>query len=124
VNSSETFFRYETDGDGKWHQWACIAFDRSFAVHIWARKVPSEIDGREWFGGVEQHAGPSLSGRSADHEKCPFLNGPCCHDGSATAFDGVRGLVLESIELGEPATMFPYMARVFREQWEAMTNDD
>jgi hypothetical protein len=123
VDRPETFFRYETDGKGMWHQWACVAFDRSFAVHIWARKVPSDTDGQEWIGGVEQHVGPSLAGRSADRDHCRFLGGPCCHDGSATAFDGVRGMVLEAIESGKPETMFPYVARAFRERWEAMTDD-
>jgi hypothetical protein len=124
VNSPETFFRYETDGDGMWHQWACIAFDRTFAVHIWARKVPSRIDGHEWFGGVEQHAAAKLAKRRVDHDVCSFLDGPCCQDGSSDAFNWHRDKIERAIKSGDIASVFPSVAQVFRERWEAMTNDD
>jgi hypothetical protein len=124
VSSPETFFRYETDGDGMWHQWACIAFDRTFAVHIWARKVPSRIDGHEWFGGVEQHAAAKLAKRRVDHDVCSFLDGPCCQDGSSDAFNWHRDKIERAIKSGDIASVFPSVAQVFRERWEALTNDD
>jgi hypothetical protein len=124
VSSPETFFRYETDGDGMWHQWACIAFDRTFAVHIWARKVPSRIDGHEWFGGVEQHAAAKLAKRRVDHDVCSFLDGPCCQDGSSDAFNWHRDKIERAIKSGDIASVFPSVAQVFRERLEAMTNDD
>jgi hypothetical protein len=123
VDRPETFFRYEVDEKGEWHQWACVAIDRSFAVHIWARKAPSEIDGREWFGGVEQHASPSLAGRSADRDQCSLLGGPCCHDGSSDAFNWHRDRIERAIKSGDIASVFPSVAHVFRERWEEMTDD-
>jgi hypothetical protein len=123
VDRPETFFRYETDEKGMWHQWACVAFDRSFAVHIWARKVPSDTDGREWFGGVEQHAAARLAKRRADHDVCSFLDGPCCQDGSSEAFNWHRDGIERAIKSGDITSVFPSVARVFRERWEEMTND-
>lgn len=71
--------RYERYADS--HCWAAILQDKTIAVHIWARGLP---DG-DLYGGVEQHVTPK-EGEKADHEKCPFLNGPCRHDGSSLYF--------------------------------------
>lgn len=117
-----TFFRYETNEDGTFHLWACIAGDKSFAVHVWARKR-SEGEhwaSREWFGGVEQHASPAICDRPIDQSNCPFLGGKCCHDGSSVAFDWEYSRVEEAIKSGRPSDIFPRVARIFKQRWNMM----
>lgn len=123
MDKRHTFFRYETDREGTWHRWACIAVCRSFAVHIWASKVPPNDDGREWIGGVEQHVAQRLTQREVDFSDCSFLSGPCCHDGSSDAFNWHRDKIERAIKFGDIASVFPSVARVFRERWKELTND-
>lgn len=111
TQTAETFLRYETGGPkgkpGEWHQWACIAIDRSFAVHVHAHR---DTEGG-WYGGVETHTKPA-DGEKRSHEHCPFLNGACRHDGSSLYFeecwkarcvmaieDHCPHLVLQSVEI-------------------------
>lgn len=117
----ETYFRYETDTDGTFHSWSCIAADKSFAVQVWARKSPDRrIDEREWFGGVEQHATPGLCRRLAPFKSCSILGGPCCHDGSSDAFNWHYDKVERAISSGNVRSMFPRMANIFKERWSMM----
>ena len=119
-----TYFRYETDNDGAYHSWACIAADKSFVVQVWARKSPDRrIDEREWFGGVEQHATPELCGRWTADKTCLILGGRCCHDGSSDAFNWEYGKVERAISSGNVASMFPRLASIFEERWNMMQEE-
>jgi hypothetical protein len=108
----EHFSRYECGKLGtvsEWHQWACIASDRTFAVHIWASRDP---DGG-WYGGVESHTRPEEGGR-VSHEKCPFLNGPCYHGGSSLYFEeSFKERAAEAIRTGDVADMLRAAEWVF-----------
>lgn len=116
-----TYFRYETNEDGTFHLWACIAGDKSFALHVWARKVPEgHLDRREWFGGVEQHASPMICRRPVDRTDCEILGGKCCHDGSSVAFDWEYSRVEEAIKSGRPGDIFPRVAHIFEQRWNMM----
>lgn len=116
-----TFFRYETNEDGTFHLWACIAADKSFAVHVWARKVPeAHLDRREWFGGVEQHGSPLICKRRVDSTSCAILGGECCRDGSSLAFDWEYNRVEEAIKSGKPSDIFPRIAYIFEQRWTTM----
>ena len=121
----ETYFRYETNKDGTYHSWACIATDKSFAVQVWARKAPEESnwDRRKWFGGVEQHASPALCGRLAERKTCSILGGQCCHDGSSDAFNWEYDKVERAIKSGDVASMFPRLASIFKERWGMMQEE-
>jgi hypothetical protein len=79
VDKQKIILRYERYEDS--HCWAAILQDNSVAVHIWAR---GSVYGK-LYGGVEQHVKPK-EGEKVDHEKCPFLLGPCRHDGSSLYF--------------------------------------
>ena len=118
----EHYFRYETNADETFHLWACIAADKSFAVHVWARKVPEgHLDRRGWFGGVEQHASPLICKRPVDRTDCEILGGRCCHDGSSLAFDWEYNRVDDAIKSGKPSDIFPRIAYIFEERWNMMT---
>lgn len=117
----KTFFRYETNGDGTFHLWACIADNKSFAVHVWARKQPNAgLDLREWFGGVEQHASPECFGQPVDSKDCAILGGNCCHDGSSERFYFEYNRVEQAIKSGRPSDFFPKIALIFNERWDMM----
>ena len=119
----EHYFRYETNADETFHLWACIAMDKSFAVHVWARKMPEEghWERREWFGGVEQHASPLICKRPVDRTDCAIIGGKCCHDGSSEAFDRTYDRVEEAIKSGNVSLMFPRVAYIFDQRWNMMT---
>lgn len=121
----DTYFRYETDKDGTFHSWVCIAADQSFAAQVWARKKPEEghWDSREWYGGVEQHATPALCDRLALIKSCSILGGSCCHDGSSDAFNWEYGKVERAISSGNVASMFPRLASIFEERWNMMQEE-
>ena len=121
-----TYFRYETNVDGSFHLWACIAIDKSFAVHVWARKMPEEghWQRREWFGGVEQHARPKVCNRRIDGTDCAILGGECCHDGSSDAFNWEYGKVERAISSGNVASMFPRLASIFKERWNMIQEEN
>jgi hypothetical protein len=111
----EHFSRYECGKVGtvsEWHQWSCIAYDRSFAVHIWA----AMRHGGDWSGGVESHT-PPKEGEEPTHEMCPLLMGPCLHDGSSTYFrESFRGRAAEAIRNGDVAGMLRAAEGVFFER--------
>ena len=119
------YFRYETNTDGTFHSWACIATDKSFAVQVWARKSPDRrIDEREWYGGVEQHAMPELCGRLTADKTCSILGGSCCHDGSSDAFNWEYDKIERAIKSGDVASMFPRVAHIFKERWNMMQEEN
>lgn len=121
----DTYFRYETNTDGTFHSWACIATDKSFAVQVWARKSPDRrIDKREWYGGVEQHAKPELCGRWTTDKTCSILGGRCCHDGSSDAFNWEYDKVERAISSGDVASMFPRLASIFKGRWNMMQEEN
>jgi hypothetical protein len=121
----ETYFRHETNKDGTFHSWSCIAADKSFAVQVWARKSPDRrIDEREWFGGVEQHATPELCRRLAADKTCSILGGRCCRDGSSDAFNREYGKVERAISSGNVASMFPRLASIFEERWNMIQEEN
>ena len=118
----EHYFRYETNVDETFHLWACIAADKSFAVHVWARKRPeTDVGWKPWFGGVEQHVSPVICGRPVDRSDCAILGGKCCHDGSSEAFDRTYDRVEEAIKSGNVSLMFPRVAYIFDQRWNMMT---
>ena len=114
----KTLLRYDEHPD--YWMWACIAVDHSFAVHIWARKRPQSEEAQlgfgEYYGGVEQHR-PPREGEEADHSLCPFLNGPCCHDGSSLAFDEFKTAVAESIREQTPHRILNKACDWFERRW-------
>ena len=105
----KTFYRYEEHRD--YWAWACVAVDRSFAVHIWARMG---TDG--YFGGVEEHRLPR-EGEESDHSLCPFLDGPCCHEGSALEFNEYKSDLAESIKERTPYRVLGIASGVFKRRW-------
>ena len=116
----ETFFRYEEHRD--YWAWACVAVDYSFAVHIWARVPPEPEEAQlrcvEYIGGVEEHRSPR-DGEESDHSLCPFLNGPCCHDGSSLAFDELKTVVAESIRDCTPDRILNRASDWFERRWNS-----
>ena len=117
-----TYFRYETNEEGTIHLWACIALDKRFAVHVWARKRTEEghWERRDWYGGVEQHVSPTICDGRIDQDHCPLLGGECCHDGSSVAFDWEYSRVEEAIRSGRPSDIFPRVAHIFEQRWNMM----
>jgi hypothetical protein len=113
---TDFFLRYETDDSGDWHQWAAIKRDKSFAVHIWCRRAVGIVEG-DLYGGVESHT--AATGDQVDHETCPFLNGPCRHDGSSLYFEeSFKWRAKEAIRTGDHASMLRAAKGVLMERME------
>lgn len=104
-----TFLRYEEHTD--YWSWSRIAADHSFAVHILAKTGSKGL-----FGGIEEHRKPR-DGEKIDHSVCPFLNGPCCHDGSATEWDEYRWSIELAINDRDMHRIFTIVSRVFERRW-------
>jgi len=69
------------------------------AAHFWAQPDWSDYS-KTFAGGLEFHQKPQ-AGQEPSYEDCFLLNGPCCHDGSASAADALVPIFFKCCKTGD-----------------------